>query len=79
MQRTLTRNENALTDREREVLGYVSQGFTSQQTADMLFVSKRTVDFHLANGYRKLGVHNRIQAYHAVTGAYELRTPAHAN
>ncbi|HZP81624.1 MAG TPA: helix-turn-helix transcriptional regulator [Chthonomonadaceae bacterium] len=48
--------------REIEVLRLVSAGKTSQQIADLLFVSKRTVDFHLQNLYEKLNASNRVQA-----------------
>jgi DNA-binding CsgD family transcriptional regulator len=48
--------------REIEVLRLVSAGNTSQQIADLLFVSKRTVDFHLQNLYEKLNASNRVQA-----------------
>jgi DNA-binding CsgD family transcriptional regulator len=57
--------ENAqvkLTKREIEVLSLVIEGKSSKDVADELFVSKRTVDFHLANVYSKLGVKNRLQA-----------------
>ncbi|MFN3691238.1 MAG: LuxR C-terminal-related transcriptional regulator, partial [Fimbriimonadales bacterium] len=43
-----------LTKREIEVLSLIAQGRSSQEVADALFVSKRTVDFHLANIYEKL-------------------------
>ena len=43
-----------LTKREIEVLTLVVQGNSSKEVADKLFVSKRTVDFHLANIYDKL-------------------------
>lgn len=56
-----------LTRREIEVLSLIAQGNSSKEAADILFVSKRTVDFHLANIYDKLQVHNRIQAYRAAT------------
>ena len=51
-----------LTKREVEVLSYIGDGETSKEVAKRLFVSKRTVDFHLANMYTKLGVTNRVQA-----------------
>lgn len=51
-----------LTKREIEVLSLVIEGHSSKQVADALFVSKRTVDFHLANIYEKLDVTNRVQA-----------------
>ena len=53
-----------LTRREAEVLTLIVQGASSKQVADRLFVSKRTVDFHLANVYQKLEVSNRMQALH---------------
>ena len=52
-----------LTRREREVLGLISQGHRSREVAELLVVSKRTVDFHLANIYHKLRVTNRLQAF----------------
>lgn len=56
-----------LTRREIEVLGLIAQGNSSKEAADVLYVSKRTVDFHLANIYDKLQVNNRVQAYRAAT------------
>jgi DNA-binding NarL/FixJ family response regulator len=56
-----------LTKREVEVLTHVVQGRSSKEVADTLFVSKRTVDFHLANIYDKLHVSNRVQAFRRAT------------
>ena len=56
-----------LTKREVEVLTLVIEGKSSKEVADMLFVSKRTVDFHLANIYDKLNVTNRVQAFREAT------------
>jgi len=56
-----------LTKREIEVLSLIAQGNSSKETADALVVSKRTVDFHLANIYDKLQVNNRVQAFRAAT------------
>ncbi|MDQ2986829.1 MAG: LuxR C-terminal-related transcriptional regulator [Armatimonadota bacterium] len=52
-----------LTRREREVLVLISQGLRSREVAEKLIVSKRTVDFHLANIYHKLQVSNRLMAF----------------
>ena len=52
-----------LTKREIEVLSLVIEGRSSKEVADLLYVSKRTVDFHLANIYDKLNVTNRVQAF----------------
>lgn len=52
-----------LTKREVEVLTLVIEGKSSKEVAELLYVSKRTVDFHLANIYEKLQVNNRVQAF----------------
>ncbi len=51
-----------LTQRELEILALIVEGHSSKHVADLLFVSKRTVDFHLDNIYQKLQVKNRMQA-----------------
>lgn len=56
-----------LTKREIEVLTLVIEGRSSKDIADALYVSKRTVDFHLANIYEKLQVSNRVQAFRRAT------------
>jgi len=56
-----------LTKREMEVLGLVIEGKSSKEVAEELYVSKRTVDFHLANIYEKLQVSNRVQAFRRAT------------
>lgn len=52
-----------LTEREREILKLIFDGKCSNEVAQTLCVSKRTVDFHLARAYVKLGVSNRFQAF----------------
>jgi DNA-binding NarL/FixJ family response regulator len=53
--------ESALTEREREVLKLVVEGHTSQEIADLLHLSKRTVMCHRANIASRLGIHNRME------------------
>jgi len=50
------------TPREIEALQHISNGNDSKTTAKLMKISKRTVDFHLANVYVKLGAGNRVQA-----------------
>jgi len=52
-----------LTERECEILRLIFDGKCSNEVATVLCVSKRTVDFHLARAYVKLGVSNRFQAF----------------
>ncbi len=51
-----------LTNREMEIISLLSNGSSNQQIADKLFVSEHTVKSHLYNIFRKINVHNRIQA-----------------
>lgn len=60
----------SLTPRESDVLRLLARGCTYVQTADRLGVSQHTVQSHIKNAYRKLGV--RCAAA-AVMRAIELR------
>lgn len=57
-------NSIRLTRRELEVLNLISRGLASQSVAESLFLSKRTVDFHLANIFAKFQVRSRLHAVH---------------
>lgn len=58
-----TESMSRLNDREQEILRLIFEGRCSSEVAQTLCVSKRTVDFHLAKAYVKLGVSNRFQAF----------------
>ena len=51
-----------LTERERTMLEAVSRGLSTKAISRELWISEKTVKFHLTNIYRKLGVHNRTGA-----------------
>lgn len=51
-----------LTEREREVLDLVVQGYSNQQIADHLFISLATVKAHISNILSKLQVSSRAEA-----------------
>jgi DNA-binding NarL/FixJ family response regulator len=50
-----------LTERERRVASLVAEGLSNREVADQLFVSVRTVEWHLSGAYRKLGVRSRTE------------------
>jgi len=51
-----------LSAREADVLRLVATGLTTAEVAEKLFLSSRTVDWHLSSIYRKLGLHSRTEA-----------------
>jgi DNA-binding CsgD family transcriptional regulator len=50
-----------LTHQELQVALTVADGATNKEAAATLFVSPKTIEFHLGNIYRKLGIRSRSQ------------------
>ncbi|WP_163576377.1 LuxR C-terminal-related transcriptional regulator [Halomonas faecis] len=61
-QRNAFRPICGLTHRELEIIGLLGSGASNAEIANQLFVSEHTVKSHLYNIFRKINVHNRIQA-----------------
>ncbi len=51
--------QDVLTDREREVLQLIAEGYTNREIADLLHLSIKTVQSHRSNIMRKLDLHDR--------------------
>ena len=51
----------ALTPSERRIADLAAAGATNAEIAQTLFVSLKTVEMHLGNAYRKLGISSRRQ------------------
>ena len=49
-----------LTNRERDILKLLAEGYTVQEIADMLVISPKTVEGHKTNLMAKLGIHSRV-------------------
>ena len=56
-----TAPSDPLTPREVEVIKLVAEAHTSEQIAELLFISRKTVDRHRANIMDKLGMRDRVQ------------------
>jgi DNA-binding NarL/FixJ family response regulator len=50
-----------LTLRERQVMTLWMGGRSAREVGNRLFISERTVESHVSNGYRKLGINSRIE------------------
>ena len=49
----------------------VASGRSNREVAEALFLSPRTVEYHLSSVYRKLGVHGRSALAHRLASAAE--------
>lgn len=57
-----------LTLQERHVAETVARGISNRQAAAELFLSPKTIEFHLMHVYRKLGIRSRAQLAKALRG-----------
>lgn len=53
---------SSLTPREVEILRLLLAGYTNKAIAFEIYVSEKTVEFHLDNIYTKIGVRTRLMA-----------------
>jgi DNA-binding CsgD family transcriptional regulator len=60
----------SLTERERDVARLVAEGFTNSETAARLYLSTKTVEFHLTNIYAKVGVNSRRALRDLLAGSF---------
>ena len=55
------RERSPLSQREREIVVLVAQGFKNKEVAERMFISEQTVKNHLHNIFDKLGVSDRLE------------------
>jgi len=54
--------DRTLTMREKEVLALMNEGKKNREIAGLIHTSERTVEFHVSNIIRKMGVKSRLEA-----------------
>jgi DNA-binding CsgD family transcriptional regulator len=61
--RTWRRGTSApgLTDREREIVRLIAAGASNPEIAQQLFLSRKTIERHVSNALKKVGVRNRAE------------------
>ena len=55
------RERSPLSQREREIVGLVAQGYKNREMAEKMIISEQTVKNHLHNIFDKLGVSDRLE------------------
>ena len=53
----------SITKREQEIITSLLDGKSNKELAETLFVSEKTIEAHLANIYKKIGVKNRLELF----------------
>jgi DNA-binding CsgD family transcriptional regulator len=69
-----TRDE--LTAQERQIAGLARDGLTNPEIGARLFLSPRTVEWHLRNVFTKLGIHSRRELADGLPGSESQLVPA---
>jgi DNA-binding CsgD family transcriptional regulator/tetratricopeptide (TPR) repeat protein len=61
---------DVLTAQERQVVRLASEGLSNPEIGARLFLSPRTVEWHLRNAFTKLGIHSRRELTHALSSSW---------
>jgi DNA-binding CsgD family transcriptional regulator len=69
---------NALTPQELQVALRIAEGRTTREAASALFLSPKTIEYHLRTVYRKLGIDSRTELVAVLDRLGALAPPGHS-
>ncbi len=73
-QREAPRERAQLSQREREIIILIAQGYKNKEIAEKMFITEQTVKNHLHNVFDKLGVSDRLElALYAIHNSLHLQ------
>jgi DNA-binding NarL/FixJ family response regulator len=71
---TKPRERAQLSQREREIIVLIAQGYKNKEIAEKMFITEQTVKNHLHNVFDKLGVSDRLElALYAIHNSLHLK------
>lgn len=69
-----TRERAQLSQREREIIVLIAQGYKNKEIAEKMFITEQTVKNHLHNVFDKLGVSDRLElALYAIHNSLHVK------
>ena len=70
------RERAQLSQREREIIVLIAQGYKNKEIAEKMFITEQTVKNHLHNVFDKLGVSDRLElALYAIHNSLHVKAP----
>ena len=70
-----SRERTQLSQREREIIVLIAQGYKNKEIAEKMFITEQTVKNHLHNVFDKLGVSDRLElALYAIHNSLHVQT-----
>ncbi len=70
----VTRERAQLSQREREIIILIAQGYKNKEIAEKMFITEQTVKNHLHNVFDKLGVSDRLElALYAIHNSLHVK------